>query len=132
VFSPSALNPDGTGNIVTGTLTVNTNGASTLVARSSSPTAPGLLHAAVLYLPGELAVLVIPFTRRRRAKNVHSWRWFVLFVLLAGCAGLTACGGSSSMTNSQYAAPGSYTVSLTAADSAGGPSQSINFTVDVQ
>jgi hypothetical protein len=133
VFSPSSLNPDGTGNLVTGTLTINTNGASPVVAGAApSHSDHPVFTATIFYLPIELAAVVIAFYRKKLTKNARTQQLLVLFVLLMGAATLTACGGKSSSTSSQYVAPGSYTVSLGAADSAGGASHAINLTIDVQ
>jgi hypothetical protein len=131
-FSPSSLNADGSGNTVTGTLTINTNGASSVVAQTSLPSRSRIFPAAVFYLPGELAGLLVALFRGKRAKKGRGLQLLVLFILLTGAIALTACGGSSSATGSQYTAPGSYTVSLGAADSVGGASHSINLAIDVQ
>jgi hypothetical protein len=132
VFSPSALNADGTGNLVTGTLTINTDGGSPIVAQASSHSDRPVFMATVFYLPIELAAVVIALYRKKLAKNARTQQLLVLLVLLMGAATLTACGAKPSSTSSQYVAPGSYTVSLGAADSAGGAAHAINLTIDVQ
>jgi hypothetical protein len=132
VFSPSSLNPDGTGNLVTGTLTINTNGGSPVVAQALSNSDHPVFTATIFYLPIELAALVIAFYRKKLTKNARTQQLLVLLVLFMGAATLAACGGKPSSTSSQYVAPGSYTVSLGAADSASGAAHAINLTIDVQ
>jgi hypothetical protein len=130
IFSPSSLNPDGSGNPVNGTLTINTNGAAQAVASSSARTA--VVPATVLYLPGGLTGLLIAFNRKRIAKSRGAQRALILVLLLAGAAPLVACGGSSTNGKSQYAAPGSYSLSLTAGDSQAKTSHSIEVSVQVE
>jgi sugar lactone lactonase YvrE len=136
IFSPSTLAADGTGNTVTGTLTINTNAGSTPVAQVSSPSNPRgsarTLPAALFYLPGELIALTVTLYRRKRGKKSRAAQLIVLLILITGAFGLTACAGNSSSASSQYTAPGNYTVSVNVADLAGGPSHTINLTVDVQ
>lgn len=132
VFSPSALSADGTGNPVTGTLTINTNAGSPVVAQALPPSGRNIFPAAVFYLPGEFVALLVMLRRRRRTKNKSVRQLLILLLLLTGIATLTACGGGSFSSSSEYVAPGNYPISLSAADSAGGMSHSINLTIDVQ
>jgi hypothetical protein len=131
-FSPSTLAADGSNAPMTNALTINTNTASPVVGQFLPMKPTQVRSASFLFLPAGLAGLLMAFRRKQLAKHMKLHQWLVLLVLLAGAAGLTACGGSTSSSNSTLAAPGSNVITLTAADSAGGPSHTINIAINVQ
>jgi hypothetical protein len=138
VFTPRAFNADGSGNPVSVTLTINTNGASPVVGAVSIPHSHGdILAAAIFWLPGGIAGLLIAFNRRKLAKHTRVRQWMLLLVLLTGLAGgITACGTGNSSIKSLYATPGTSTVTVTGAGAStnlsGTASHTVNLTVTVE
>ncbi len=130
-FSPATLAPNGAP--VTGTLTVNTNTAAPVVGQIQPVKSTQVMSAAFFYLPAGICGLLIAFRRKQAARFLKPYQWLVLLLMLGGAAGLTACGAASSTSsNTTVAAPGSSVITLTAADSAGGPSHTINIGLKVQ
>lgn len=133
IFSPGGLSADGTGNPVTGTLTINTNSGSPVIASTSpSPDVP-VMTASVFYPPLALTGFLVAFTRRRLGKYANVQRLTVLLALLIGAVGLAACGSSpGAASGSQIAQPGTSQVTLTAADSSASISHAIDLSITVQ
>jgi hypothetical protein len=136
IFTPAAFNVDGTGTPTTVTLTVNTNGSTQLVGALTRGNGNHLLQASIFWLPGGLTCLLIAFNRRKLAKHTRIRQWMMLLILLCGVIGsMTACGGSGSLTNSPYTAPGTSTVTITGVGTStnltSSDSHSVNLTVTV-
>ncbi len=131
-FSPTSVTPSG-GSPASTTMTVTTAVASAMLnpERRSGPPLPPWLPAGGLAMAGGIG---LAFTPKR------IWRWnrqlrglcgalllASLFMLVSGCGG----GGNGSPSNPGTPA-GSYTVSVTASSSAGGPQHAMNITLVVQ
>jgi hypothetical protein len=130
VFSPATLTPDGRGVPVTTSLTVNTNGGSPVVGAVRFAGSTPVL-ATMFYLPGGLAGLFLLFSRRRLRTNTRVQHLLVLLVLLTAAVGMSACGSSAnSSANSQFAQPGTSTITVTAGD--GKVSHALNFSISIK
>jgi sugar lactone lactonase YvrE len=130
VFSPATLTPDGRGVPVTTSLTVNTNGGLPVVGAVRSVGRTPIL-ATMFYLPGGVAGLLLVFSRRRLRMNTSVQHLLVLLVLLTAAMGMSACGSSAnSSTNSQFAQPGTSTVTVTAGD--GKVSHALDFSISIK
>jgi hypothetical protein len=117
IFTPATVSPDGTATTQTTTLTISTTTGSTIVAGlDHKGNLPGgmRMEAAMFYLPGTLMGLLLMFRRKQLAKKAWTQQLMLLAVLLTGLAGLAACGGSSSSASSTNAAPGTYSITVTA------------------
>ncbi|MDR3741078.1 MAG: putative Ig domain-containing protein [Terracidiphilus sp.] len=127
-FAPPTLTIDGSGGPFTDTLTVNTDANKTamLAAPGSGRQDNGLLYASLFLFPGSLAALLGLTRRKQNGAAPHALKfWLIVILLLAGVAGLSSCGGTSST-----ARPGTYTIPISIS-TAGGTSQSINATIVV-
>jgi hypothetical protein len=131
VFSPAALNADGSANPVSGTLTVNSNASSPVIGRLQPANGPMRFLAAAFYLPCGLIGLLIAFNRKRLKKNAPSWHLLVLLVLFAGAMGMVACGSASVKPNSSLAQPGTSTITVNAAGT-GSVSHSLGLTITIR
>ncbi len=136
VFTPASFDVDGTGTPQTLTLTVNTNGSTPIVGALRTQKARTML-AGIFWLPAAFTGLLIAFNRKRLAKNVRLRQMMVLFLLLSGVMGMAACGGgTSSSGNSQFTAPGTSIVAVTAAGTSsnltGTDSHTLNLTITVE
>jgi hypothetical protein len=130
VFSPATLTPDGRGVPVTTSLTVNTNGGSPVVGAVRSVGRTPIL-ATVFYLPGGVTGLLLVFRRRRLRTNTSVQHLLVLLVLLIAAMGMSACGSSAnSPATSQFAQPGTSTVTVTVGD--GKVSHALDFSITIK
>jgi hypothetical protein len=109
-FSPATISANGTATVQTTTLTINTS-SSTVVASGNHTST---INVAAFYLPGALCALLLLFGRRRLAKHLNKLQLVVLTILLAGASGLVACGGSTKLSSSGNATPGTYSISVKA------------------
>lgn len=133
IFTPATLAPDGTNTSVTGVVTINTNAGSPPIAQTRTVPQTQVVAASFFYVPAVLAGLFLTFRRKQITKRLKRQEWLALLILmLVGTAGLTACGSSPSSSSSTVANPGSSVITLTAADSAGGPAHTINIGLQVQ
>lgn len=130
-FSPATLAANGTNTPVVGTLTVNTNSAAPVVGQIQ-PLKPEVMSASFLYLPAGLAGLLLAFRRKQMVKDGRVQKWLMLVLMFVSAAGLVACGTSAPSSSSTLAQPGSSVITLTAADSAGGASHTINIGIKVE
>lgn len=123
---------------VTVILTISTNVSTARLnalpgSRPNSPQSPAapLLTAMVFWLPGGMAGIVA-FSRRRKFTGKNRWLPLCLIglVALALAAGLSACGGSGSVTPS-----GATTITVTATPSTGSnpssSSQTLTLTITI-
>ncbi len=131
-FSPTSVTPSG-GSPASTTMTVTTAVASAMLnpERRSGPPLPPWLPAGGLAMAGGIGLV---FTRKgtwRLNLRSRGFCWTLLLaslsLLVSGCGG----GGNSSPSN-QGTPAGSYTVSVNASGSAGGPQHAMSITLIVQ
>jgi Bacterial Ig-like domain (group 3)/FG-GAP-like repeat len=131
-FTPSSVAPSG-GSPVSSTLTVTTAGATAMLnmEKQSGPSLPPWIPTGGLAIAGAMGLAFAP-------RKI--WRWnrqlrvLSLGLLLASLSlSLMSCGGGGSSAPSNPATPaGSYTLSVNASDSGGGPQHAISLTLSVQ
>jgi hypothetical protein len=127
-FSPASVTPSG-GSPASTTMTLTTATSSAMLnpEQRSSPWFPagGLAMAGVIGLA---------FAPKRIWRFNQQWRGFCWALLLASLSLLASgCGGGGSSSPSNPGTPaGSYTVSVTASSSAGGPQHAMSITLIVQ
>ena len=128
-FSPSSVTPSG-GSPVSSTLTVTTTGA-TAALNTDRPFAPWL-PAGGLAIAGVMGLALAPRKIRRWNLQLRMLSWALLLASLS-LPVMSCGGGSGNSTPSNPGTPaGSYTISVSAADSAGGPQHPVNLTLSVQ
>jgi hypothetical protein len=125
-FSPATLSPQANGPSVSSTITVSTTAATSARLRGIPGSLEGIAWASLL--------CITLFPRRIWQFNRRLMRVSLLSLLLViGLIHLTGCGGSSHPTPQNTGTPkGTQTITVTAADSAGGPSHSISLQLTVQ
>ena len=127
-FSPASVTPSG-GSPASTTMTITTATSSAMLnpERRSSPWFPtgGLALAGVIGLA---------FAPKRIWRLNQQLRWLCWALLLASLSLLASgCGGGGNNSTSNPGTPaGSYTVSVTASSSAGGPQHAMSITLIVQ
>jgi hypothetical protein len=127
-FSPASVTPSG-GSPASTTMTITTGTSSAMLnpERRSSPWFPagGLAMAGVIGLA---------FAPKRIWRFNQQWRGFCWTLLLASLSLLASgCGGGGSSSPSNPGTPaGSYTVSVTASSSTGGPQHAMSINLIVQ
>ncbi len=128
-FSPSSVAPSG-GSPVSSTLTVTTAGA-TAALNTDRPFAPWL-PAGGLAIAGVMGLAFAPRKIRRWNRQLRVLSWGLLLASLS-LSVMSCGGGSGNGTPSNPGTPaGSYTISVSAADSGGGPQHPVNLTLSVQ
>jgi Bacterial Ig-like domain (group 3)/FG-GAP-like repeat len=129
-FSPASITPSG-GTAVTSTLTVATAAASAMLhpERPFGPSSPWI-PAGGLALAGIVGLAFTPNRVRRwnRQMRLLSWGFLLASLSLA----LAGCGGGNSMPSQPGTPAGTYSISVSAADSAGGPQHSASISLTVQ
>ena len=130
-FSPASVTPSG-GSPVSSTLTVTT-AASTARLTPDRPFGPSIpwLPADGLAFAGVMGLVFAPGKMRRWSRQLR----LLSFALLLGSLSLAVqgCGGGGNSSPSNPGTPaGSYTISVNASDSAGGPQHAMNVTLTVQ
>ncbi len=131
-FSPASVTPSG-GSPASTTLTVTTAVSSAMLnpERRSSPSLPPWLPAGGLAMAGGIG---LAFTSKRIWRLNQQLRGFCWALLLTSlCLLASGCGGGGNSSPSNPGTPaGSYTVSVTASGSAGGPQHAMSITLIVQ
>ena len=127
-FAPSSVTPSGS-SPVSSTLTVTTTAATTALNRER-PFGPPWIPAGTLAVAGTLGLLFAPRKRQRWNRRLRILSW----ALWMGClsTAFLGCGGGNSTPSNPGTPAGSYTVSVSAADSAGGPSHSTGIALTVE
>ena len=130
-FTPASVTPSG-GSPVSSTLTVTT-AAATARLNPDRPFGPSIpwLPADGLALAGVMGLVFAPGKMRRWSRQLR----LLSFALLLGSLSLAiqGCGGGGNSSPSNPGTPaGSYTISVNASDSAGGPQHAMNVTLTVQ
>jgi hypothetical protein len=131
-FSPASVTPSG-GSPASTTMTVTTAASTAMLnpEQRSSPSLPPWLPAGGLAMAGGIGLAFAPKRTSRLNQQLRGLCWALLLaslsLLASGCGG----GGNSSPSNPGTPA-GSYTVSVTASSSAGGPQHAMSITLIVQ
>jgi hypothetical protein len=126
-FSPATLTPQVGGPVVSSTITISTTAPTSAHLRGLAKPFEGIAWASLL--------CITLFPHRMWRLNRRLMRASVLTLLLAiGLIHLSGCSGSSSPSTPQNTGTpkGTQTITVTAADSAGGPSHSISLQLTVQ
>jgi hypothetical protein len=121
------------GSPVSSTLTVTTAGATAMLnmEKQSGPPLPPWIPTGGLAIAGAMGLAFAPRKIRRWNRQL---RVLSLGLLLASLSlSLMSCGGGGSSAPSNPGTPaGSYTLSVNASDSGGGPQHAISLTLSVQ
>lgn len=126
-FSPASVTP-ANGAAASTTLTISTTASTS--SRNSAPASPwSLWRTGGVALAGLLGLMVTPRKMRGLRAMLGALVLAGLWLPLAGCGGGGSGGGGKSGDPGTPA--GSYTVSVTAADNAGGTQQSVQLTLKV-
>jgi len=131
-FSPASITPSG-GTPVSSTLTLTTSGATAMLnpGRPFGPSKPWM-PAGGLALAGLIGFAFVPIRMKRWNDQLRllSWGFLLASISLSmvGCGG----GGGNSTPSNPGTPAGSYTISVTAADSAGGPQHAVSIALTVQ
>jgi Bacterial Ig-like domain (group 3)/FG-GAP-like repeat len=131
-FAPSSVVPSG-GSPVSSTLTVTTASATAMLnmEKRSTPSLPPWIPQGGLALAGAMGLAFAPKRIRRWNRQLRVLGWGLLLGSLS--LSVLSCGGGGSSTPSNPGTPaGSYTLSVNASDSAGGPQHAVSLTLSVQ
>ena len=129
-FSPASVTPSG-GTAVSSTLTVATAAASAMLhpERPFRPSAPWI-PASGLALAGLMGLAFVPAKMRRWNRQLRLLSWGFLLASLS--LAVVGCGGGNSMPSNPGTPAGTYSISVSAADSAGGPQHAVSISLTVQ
>ncbi len=131
-FTPSSVAPSG-GSPVSSTLTVTTAGATAMLTteRRSRPSLPPWIPAGGLAIAGAMGLACAPGKIRRWNRQLRLLSWGLLLASLS--LSVISCGGGGNSAPSNPGTPaGSYTISVNASDSAGGPQHAVSIALSVQ
>ncbi len=133
-FSPASVTPSGV-TPVSSTLTLTTAGdAATLNSRRSPDPSEPWIPAGGLALGGIMGLAFGPIRMRRWNIQLRLLSW--VFLLASISLSIMGCGGGGNSTPSNPSNPGtpagSYTISVNATDSAGGPQHALTIRLTVQ
>ncbi len=131
-FSPATATPSG-GSPASSTLTVTT--AAVVAAlnpnQRSAPSLPPWIPAGGLALAGAMGIVFAPSRTKRWNRRLRLLGWGVLLSSIS--LSVLGCGGGSSSPSGPDTTPaGAYTISVNAADSAGGPQHAVSIALSVQ
>jgi arabinogalactan endo-1,4-beta-galactosidase len=133
IFSPTSYTLDGSNTKLTGTVALAASSSAAAFHPLSHRDGSHVAMAAILWLPGGAALLLVAFRRRRLMRNLRIRQMFLLLALLGVVVGLFACGGGGGGGGGgTMPQPVTGTVTITAAGSTGNVSQSLQLTVTVQ
>jgi hypothetical protein len=131
-FAPSSVAPSG-GSPVSSTLTVTTASATAMLnmEKPSIPSLPPWIPQGGLALAGAMGLAFVPKRIKRWNRQLRVLGWGLLLGSLS--LSVLSCGGGGSSAPSNPGTPaGSYTLSVNASDSAGGPQHAVSLTLSVQ
>jgi arabinogalactan endo-1,4-beta-galactosidase len=131
-FTPASYTLDGSNTAMNGTVSIAASSSAALVYPLFNRDRSGVMEASVLWLPGMAAILLVVFDRQRLLRNPRARQLFLLLAFLAAGTGLSACGGAGSGGGGGNPPPVTGTVTITAAGSSGGVSQSAQLSVTVE
>ncbi len=129
-FSPASVTPSG-GTAVTSTLTVATAAASAMLhpERPFGPSAPWIPTGG-LAIAGVFGLVFAPNRMRRWNQQLRLLSWG--FLLASVSLAVAGCGGGNSTPSNPGTPAGTYSISVSAADSAGGPQHAASISLTVQ
>ena len=129
-FSPASAAPSGV-SLASSTLTVTTAAATAALQPSqhSTPSLPPWIPAGGLAVAGAMGIAFAPRKMQRWSRELRWLSWGLLLVSLP--LSVLGCGGGNS-SSSATTPPGSYTISVNVADSAGGPQHAVSIALVVQ
>jgi hypothetical protein len=130
LFSPSSVSPSG-GTAVNSTLTVATAAASAMLRpeRPFDPSSPWI-PAGGLAIAGVMGLAFAPGRMRRSNRQLRLLSWGFLLASLS--LGVVGCGGGNSMPSNPGTPAGTYSISVSASDSAGGPHHATSISLTIQ
>jgi hypothetical protein len=131
-FTPSSVAPPG-GSPVSSTLTVTTAGATAMLTmeRRSRPSLPPWIPVGGLAIAGAMGLAFAPGKIRPWNRQLRLLSWGLLLASLS--LSVISCGGGGNSAPSNPGTPaGSYTISVNASDSAGGPQHAVSIALSVQ
>jgi arabinogalactan endo-1,4-beta-galactosidase len=131
IFNPASYTLDGSNTVLTGTVGIAASSSAAALRQLSDRDGSHVGMAAVFWLPGGAALMLVVFERRRLMRNLRARQLFLLLALLGVAASLSACGGGGG-GGGTMPQPVTGTVTITAAGSTGNVSQSLQLTVTVQ
>jgi hypothetical protein len=129
-FSPASVTPSG-GTAATSTLTVATSAASAMLhpERPFGPSWPWFPSSG-LAIAGVLGLAFAPGKMRSSNRRLRLIGWGFLLASLS--LAVVGCGGGNNMKSQPGTPAGTYAVSVSAADSAGGPQHAASISLTVQ
>jgi hypothetical protein len=134
-FSPASVTPSG-GTAVTSTLTVATAAASAMLhpERPFGPSRPpsdySWIPAGGLAIAGVMGLAFSPGKMRRWNRQLRLLSWGFLLASLS--LAVVGCGGGNKMNTQPGTPAGTYSISVSASDSAGGPQHAASISLTVQ
>jgi hypothetical protein len=132
-FTPASYTLDGSNTVLTGTVALAASSSAAAFHPLSDRDGSHVKMAAVLWLPGGAALLLVAFERRHLMRTLRTRQLILLLALLGVAAGLFACGGGGGGGGGgTMPQPVTGMVTITAAGSTGNVSQSLQLTITVQ
>ena len=130
-FTPSSVAPSGS-SPVSSTLTVTTAGTQAMLKmeRRSGPSLPPWIPAGGLAFAGAMGLVCAPRKIRGWHRSLRPLSWGLLLASVS--LSVLSCGGGNSAPSNPGTPAGSYTLSVNASDSAGGPQHAVSVTLSVQ
>jgi hypothetical protein len=98
-------------------------------SQHSTPSLPPWIPAGGLAVAGAMGIAFAPRKMQRWSRELRWLSWGLLLVSLP--LSVLGCGGGNS-SSSATTPPGSYTISVNVADSAGGPQHAVSIALVVQ
>ena len=129
-FSPASVTPSG-GTAVSSTPTVATAAASAMLhpERPFGPPGPWI-PAGGLAIAGVMGLAFAPGKMKRWNRQLRLLSWGFLLASLS--LAVVGCGGGNSMPSNPGTPAGTYSISVSASDSAGGPQHAVSISLTVQ
>lgn len=127
-FAPASVTPSG-GTPISSTLTVTTAAATAMLNpdRPFGPRSPWI-PAGALALAGVMGFVPRKIRRWKRHLRLLGWGFLLASISLS----VVACGGGNNMPSNPGTPAGSYNISVSASDSAGGPQHAVSIALTVQ
>ncbi len=128
-FAPASVTPSG--SAVSSTLTVTTAAASALLSpeRPFGPSSPWI-PAGGLAMAGVMGLAFVPGKMRRWNRQLRLLSWGFLLASLS--LAIVGCGGGNSTPSNPGTPAGTYSISVSASDGAGGPQHAASISLTVQ
>ena len=116
-FSPASFRLDGTGTVLTGTVTIAASSSAAVDEPQFNRANSGIAAATILWLPGVFGLLFVALGRKRLLMNSRAQTMLLLLAALVVASGLAACGGGG--TGGCSTQPVTGTITITAGGSTG-------------